>query len=117
MVKDHKLKRGKLKGRDPLKNDLMASLISDFREDMKEYGAEDQLVCLCVCVLALLWVSGWISSCFGFNVRTRVCGRRNNYVWYGICFEPHLCSTPSSFSPRKPQTARRLPPERRKLRR
>lgn len=48
MVKDHKLKKGKLKGAAPLKNERMDKMISEFKEDIKAYGAGDQLVCACV---------------------------------------------------------------------
>lgn len=44
MVKDHKLKRGRVKGSDPLKNERMDNLISDFKKDIEEYGAGEQLV-------------------------------------------------------------------------
>lgn len=57
-VADHKLKRGKLKGRDPLKNERMETMLKEFREDIKAYGAGDQLVCVraCVCVFVFVGV-------------------------------------------------------------
>eukprot|EP00903_Cladosiphon_okamuranus_P007213 g7001.t1 len=45
MVKDHKLKKGKLKGRDPLKNERFDKMKSEFKEDIKAFGAGDQLRC------------------------------------------------------------------------
>lgn len=52
MVKDHKLKTGKLADSDPLENKLMKKLVSNFKKDITAYGAGDQLVCvfLCFCV-------------------------------------------------------------------
>ncbi len=52
MVKDHKLKTGKLAGSDPLENKLMKNLVSNFKKDITAYGAGDQLVgvWLSVCI-------------------------------------------------------------------
>lgn len=77
MVMDHKFKKGKLKGSDPLKNERMEALISEFREDIKAYGAGDQLVCVCLCVAHLVCVSGWVGRC-SVTGKTRVHGRKNN---------------------------------------
>ena len=63
-VEDHKLKRGKLKGRDPLKNERMETMLKEFREDIVAYGAGDQLVCVRVCVCACVYfcVCGWATA-------------------------------------------------------
>eukprot|EP00752_Nemacystus_decipiens_P001311 g1301.t1 len=43
MVKHHKLKTGKVKGSDPLRNVRMKTMIKEFEEDVRAYGAGDQL--------------------------------------------------------------------------
>lgn len=107
MVMDHTLKRGKVKGRDPLKNERMETMLKEFREDIKEYGAGDQLVCVCVCVcvfvrvgacasVVCLFALGWIDHfvfCFGVTARSQKSSSRSGeqFILVLISFAQIYC--------------------------
>lgn len=103
MVKDHTLKKGKVKGSDPQKNERMATLVSDFRKEMTAYGAGDQLVCcvlvcVCICVVVLVQIVPIGRVGFFSTLTTRVHGRGNKcahpVLLSGILFSIAFVSSP-----------------------